>query len=1168
MDLFLSDSHTGASLLGSYKTQSTVSSSRNRRRLKVGEETKSDFTRTLSGIASSLYLVNPGAPADRERMVLASSMPISSVYTYKYASISSEAPKWCPFNDPHLHEHIFSRLESAGLANRGKFVSVPITGAGELTGFKYSGGTTPQHLVFPVGSTEINWLTAVRGAAHLGEVAECARDVRYHMPDLDTNRGDATRRLRLWRSLNWIFEASREAGMIRYEPFSVGCALYSKDAERMDLKGGYERKMLYLGDHFCKESVLLSDISRGGRASDFWTIVEAVIMYKQKHKDDMVNEDEDVESSIPDEWYILLHQNMEKRNKGEPLARTIEAAINDTDLGEARKNRLKEFAASCMTNEQREMVFKGMGGSKMNTAALVNVADAVLANTAKRGVWIMMHTLLKQIRFNLLHLIGPKAHRILIMKMFMPALIALFLAQGGIGDSFVNGALTLEVIKNRVSKATIASMLSRSSDSSSNAPRHYAENDIASMNGRLNDCASIPLAFNVGRPIHDTVMNMREMDLIVNYTLNTSLAKQRLAASNRAAIRRRHKNRKAIDQAAILRQQQIEVSSEEEHEEEIEEEDMVEQSSGGEDGDEEVTEPSQQISRKRKALTSNANVPRPLKKGKLRSNIADLCIETIQNEDRQVSVESIQKLLTARQKRRHCNPEARKANGIAAMAAAVTDKKSFYETDEMAEAFIKYVMNFFDNVFKLRPGSLLNSIHSNRRTEKGAYDPPQAETTSDCICIEEGERHSPECLRQRDALAAESKIKTCPVDFNDETQVHERFLELITDPPSLNNVEDSMVVEQVFRNEQMLSSLLSNPVFTSILSAERGDLGRYIVLSNIVKFVNVLIACLVDGDMPLLAERRAKTSLERGKPRRRGCESVNSSISSFDYQKAGHCPSSGLRDRVLPKCISELKSIALERGRGGRAVLHRQTCGHMFCRLLKFFFFSLDSNKASLTDPASRGTLFKLDDICRDRDTYKELNWYRDLIHPIINGETYWVKSGEYTPATSESLENASTVDFLRLLKMAMLDEGVVPLPKEGVVSSITSASDLLKESIDCSCEAFRPQLFNETTVLTPTELIVPPVVEGVSITLQEEDEPEESNQTPVEIVIDELTDVDVTGVSAEILSLYDIFKNTTDMAPPEQDEPLVYLQEENDDDNTIPQPSDESIIDWLLSTL
>ena len=1056
MDLFLSHAHTGSNLLGSYKTQTITSPScQKRKKLGVGEPTKADFSRTVSGVASSLYLVNPGAPSDRERMVLAASLPDSFVFNYRDTVISFEAPAWCPFNDPALHEHIFVRLERAGLVNRKKFVTNPIRVAGELCGFRYSGGSTPQNLIFPIGSSEINWLVALRNATRLGIVAASASDAKERMPDLKPGTPpklvkQALKRLRIWRAINWITEASRSTGMIRYEPFSVGCALYEHEVKKMQLKGKYERSMLYLGDHYSKESVLLGDIARGGLASDFWTVVEAVVMYKKKHaaalKNDRMAEINDNNKAMVEDWTDTLARSrlMNEHGNRDKVQKTLEAAIKDFGgVGEARRSHLIDFIKTCLTPEQRESLFKGVGNEILYQASLINLADSILANSAKSGVWIMLHSLLKQITFNILHLVGYEAQRQLIFKIFLPAMIALFLAQDGIGDSFVHGVLNLEVLKQRVGDASIHNMLSRdttsgfSSSSSFYSARNYAEYDIATLYGKLSDCASIPLAVNVGIPLHKAVMNMSTVDLVVKYTINTGLAKQKTAADNRIARRLQHRRR--VQEQAAGNQEEAE-----------------EEASGSEEEREQGL-----LSSKRPP-----NAPIPLTKGKYRENIAGLAIETIQNEDRQINVESIQKLLTARYTRNR-NRQSCSGDGGGTV----------YTDNEMTEVFIKYIMNFFDKVFHFKQGTILNSIHSNKRTENGVYAPSK----ENCHCPATEKHHNEDCLlkiRNRDAICAESKDPMCPVDVGDTKQVASRFQELIMDPPSLTAVGDAVAVERVLQNEQMLSVLLTNPIFNAVLGAEKGDLGRYVVLCNIVRFMNVLIACLVDGDLPLLLETRSgvKTALEKGRIRNTRKRPFSSSTedaqaSSFQYLDAGHCPEPGLKEMLIPECISKLKSIAMEKGRGGRSAQKRQNCNHSFCRLLKFLFFSIEPSKAvdTFTDPASKATLFRLDDICRDRKKYKSVKWEEHVIKPIKLGTENWVKSGEYTPASVSFSDDASPVDFYRILKRSMLLEKVVPIPEsvDGNASSIREPDDLLIEAANTSCEGFRPVLFDSTTVLT-----------------------------------------------------------------------------------------------------
>ncbi len=70
---------------------------------------------------SPFFLVSPGAPSDRKKIVYANSV-YDKVLNYKYAMVTSEVPTWSPFNFASLHRHIFDRLESVCLVDRMRFV--------------------------------------------------------------------------------------------------------------------------------------------------------------------------------------------------------------------------------------------------------------------------------------------------------------------------------------------------------------------------------------------------------------------------------------------------------------------------------------------------------------------------------------------------------------------------------------------------------------------------------------------------------------------------------------------------------------------------------------------------------------------------------------------------------------------------------------------------------------------------------------------------------------------------------------------------------------------------------------------------------------------------------------------------------------------------------------
>ncbi len=87
-----------------------------------------------------------------------------------------------------------------------------------MTAFRYSSGVIPQHLVFPIGANEINWLTVTRGAERLGK--DFLRSRHLGVPEGKLGVLEM-RRLRLWKSFDWIAECCRRGGIMRYKPFSI-----------------------------------------------------------------------------------------------------------------------------------------------------------------------------------------------------------------------------------------------------------------------------------------------------------------------------------------------------------------------------------------------------------------------------------------------------------------------------------------------------------------------------------------------------------------------------------------------------------------------------------------------------------------------------------------------------------------------------------------------------------------------------------------------------------------------------------------------------------------------------------------------------------------------------------------------------------------------------------
>lgn len=1115
MESFLSNAYKGATLMSSYKTQPLTTT-----------ETSTDFNRTVQGVASPFFLVSPGAPSDREKIVYANSV-YDNVLNYLYATVASEAPIWSPFNSPSLHRHIFDRLESAGLVDRSRFVCNPVEGAGEMTAFRYSGGVTPQHLVFPVGAKEINWLTVMRGAVRLGKVLSRSR----HLAIPEGRLGALEmRRLRLWRSFDWIAECCRRGGMTRYEPFSVGCAMYDTEATSMNPKIRHERSMLYLGDHFSADTLILSDIANGGRTSDFWMTVDAIANY---HENTSVRS---LFVTEADTWQdALVHNTRYNNHRGTEFLkkRSVEDAISDySRFGENRKSRIKNFAMSVLSAEQRETIYNAFGPSAKSEGSASAFVDACVVSPCRSGVYVMLHSLLKLINFDILNLIGYEAHRTLVFKIFVPALLAVFVSNGGLGDAFSNGALTLKLLGEKAGGATIGNMLERSAMTVNRdrQTRNYAMNDTATLYGAMSDMTALPLAVNIGVKIEENEKEKELLNIINDNLIKMGMAKERLAAAQRKA-RRILKRRKADEeekedgeeeaengpnreevveenskkrtkrQVKLMRAEEDLYSEEDELQEEYDDlpDDYYDECDGVESS-----------SRKRKRNEGSGR--QYLLSGKVQDKKLlppGICVSTISNENREVNVVDIQKLLTARQANNNNNCQR-------ILLDCKEGRSSTRSTEGISATFyLRFLMNIFDKVFGLKMGSILNSIHTNVSCEgNGVFNPGKTISSrqaleNDSILTEnnEGAVH-----------IGDGSCREIRMDLNNPEHVKARFAELILDPPSLVGITDRTTIERVLQNEQMLSSLSSNPIFTSIVNAEYGDVGRYVVLSNIVKYLSVTLTCLVDGDMPLLQDTRknVKQILEKGRTRtsknRSGCE-------SNDYRSAGQYPSdaSGLRQRLLPECIYGLKSIAVVRGRGGRVTMKKQTCKHMFCKMLKFLFYSLDPWSPAndrlanfFVDPASRATLFKAYECRNSTDLWEQ------LVRHVIEGDTSWLTPYEYTPLSNEDNEYYAPIDFFTVLKMAMLDEGIV-LPPElrtneeydqrGVPRT---ADDLYRESMIIKSEAFRPTLFNP---VAQEEINVVPMRQNPSqiILLQ----PQQEEAAP-EILLNSLLDQFVDSVSSD----------------------------------------------------
>ena len=474
--------------------------------------------------------------------------------------------------------------------------------------------------------------------------------------------------------------------MLRYEPFSVGTALYDAEAIRLNPKSAYERSLLYLGDHFARETVLLSDICQGGKYnSDLWTIADAVYRYRQKHertttKDSTHNRDP------KEDWVTALEDISDLNDDGPPGdSERLEEAILEYDaVGAEKRRRMLDFAHSVLCNAQRDSVYGAF--SHLNEGTAAAFIDACVVSSARSGVYLMLYSLLKIVNFDILNIVGYEAHRILVFKLFVPALLGVFLSNGGLGDVFENGSFMLELFSKKAGKQTIRSILQRSSMAASETrrSRSYAKNDPTTLYGELTESmAKLPLAINLAVHVKS---NERAKELLNTFNegiIKVSIAKEKLSEKQRRTRRvlKRRKKVKESDEDKYNRN-----SSEEESEECVscpeEESSSSDEETGGED--------------KQEGLPKKKSNRRHLIAGRLKNNKRllppGLCLNTITNNKRQINVEDIQKMLSARQTK-----EKKLQQILEDCKNGKANKKSI--DDNAVRCYPLALMNIFGSVF-------------------------------------------------------------------------------------------------------------------------------------------------------------------------------------------------------------------------------------------------------------------------------------------------------------------------------------------------------------------------------------------------------------------------------------------------------------------------------------
>nr|BDT62250.1 MAG: wsv037-like protein [Penaeus semisulcatus majanivirus] len=554
MEKFLSDSIQGVDVLSSFK-------------IKTLRQEKSsplmilrDYTKTIPGVSSALFLVRGGGPSSRERMVL--SMNMLDVLKDYTNSVSTVAPvSWQVFNDPALHAYLIRRLTDCNLYDKKYFSNDPLPGIGELVSFRFRGGI-PQNIIFPIGASTVNWLSCVKSSRRMGEIltkrptgasdVNRCRNIRLVAKRLANTQAnlkeDDTRRLRFWRYFYFLEDATERVGMMHHNPFAMSHVSFDINMIKASPMNEHDFSLAFMGDCFSRESVLLSDIVCGGRTSNFFPLLQAVIEYKynnnnNKRKSNNNNTSTTTTTTTTNTWTDIWKHSIGE--SGYKLSRFTDNVMEDTNdpaerlkhiiktsnkIHNDKKHSIVDFTATVLHFSHREI----LNNITISPLAIKEEVEEFLLVTAIKQEWILLYSLLQQIQFNILHFIGYQAHRILIFKLFVPVLIAVLFTNGNLSQTVVHAAVNLNICKKQAGCFTLSNILSRSTIHANpvGVARHFSQFDENDAEGFVSSTLSVPLVTDVANMFKGLSSKMDRMDFFQKYGMSVIKARNLITNNN------------------------------------------------------------------------------------------------------------------------------------------------------------------------------------------------------------------------------------------------------------------------------------------------------------------------------------------------------------------------------------------------------------------------------------------------------------------------------------------------------------------------------------------------------------------------------------------------------------------------------------------------------------
>nr|BDT62806.1 MAG: wsv037-like protein [Metapenaeus joyneri majanivirus] len=1117
MEKFLSDSIQGVDLLSAFRIRTS-------RESKIHPlMVQRDYTRSTAGVSSDLYLIRGGGPSSRERMIL--SRDVLDVLRDYNNSISTVAPlSWQVFNDKTLHEYLLDLLVDCNLYNETYFSNFPLSGIGELVAFKYRGGI-PQNIIFPIGAHTVNWLCCTKSARRMGEVllkrpsVVIQRNEKENSSNNNNNsisigssrnikrvtrslllstkmmKEEDLRRLRFWRFFYFIEDAVERTGMMHLNPFAMSHLSFDINLVATSPKNEHDFSLAFTGDSFSRESIILSDIVCGGQSSNFFPLLLAAIESKTN---DYFSVNSINDMSLPtlatrgEHWTQVWSRTITsagyKRKKkyltttltteSDPLKRLEHAVRLSNNVHPDKKKMVIEFLKHVLQFSHRETLNR----LTISSIGIKEDIEELLLMISIKQEWILLHSILQHIQFNILHIIGYQAHRILIFKLFIPILIAIMFTNGGLSQTILHAATMLKIAKREAGRLTLSNILNRSivcANPVGGGPRNYSQCDPSDPDGLISSNSSIPFVVNIPTTLEDIMAEMRKIEFLQEHVLSIIRAKSMICNNNNNNKERNNTfskrkinpnieniiNPSKKTKTKINLQQNIQYNNgdgddDNNNNDKDNDDDNNNIVNGGGDDDDD-------------GINNNNNIENNT------GNDDNTVISTIDlvGCSNWTEKQKLKRMLQIKYEKQNLSSSSSSSSSstftttsAATTSAATTTTTSavtttttttsvttttttvnnsvggssssssssncnrceLQEQDDYAEASKQFTYRTLSNEMKTVNLEKLQKILSkNLKKSVNSYNQKYSNDEMPAIALR-GIFNVIETIfdiSKNTILNSIHANKNCNIDNNICNNNNEENTS--TSPQNREEVEERFLellmdppCSHHKGNFAVMEKMLQNEQLLDALRLNpvfRAVVGADDPIERVIVLWNIVKYINVTIAGLISADLASLIEQRKGMKKilRRGTVMKQN---EFNYREAGTAPEE-VRDLIIPKCIAQLSCIS------GKNI-NKQNCRHFFCRSLRFLFIHLDPNKATETfiDEASKATILKLRNFCKTNKNVTSLeDWKRNIFDPISSGKDWVLENNNLTKTTTTTTtEIKQPKDFFFRLKEIIIDNNLL----------------------------------------------------------------------------------------------------------------------------------------------